>query len=403
MLERGLGKARWGVVFASGVAATSLAFAGCSASSPGGGASDSDSGSGANDSDSGLQVDGDGSLGGNSGGKYCDQVDLNFNPKTPTVYILVDRSGSIFGANLWVPLRDALLPVIDQLQAKVRFGFGTYTGTAPDSCGLSDLGTIALNNYDAIASAYNALGQPSGKAETPSTQALGEVRALLDADTEAPGDKFILFVTGDDDQDFCNDPGTDCAADAIVATLQQAVAGSKIQTFVFGVDTGKIAHPEWFDYWAQAGIGEDPNWTEGLTVDQYSGQLNSQCNGYALWAQRKTENGNSGFLPAGKYSAAGGTAKAILESDPATIASEIETRVKSIKSCVLDLTSQGVSFKTGAHGEVLIEGQTVPAEQWRIDSPTVLELLGDACVTWKKPESVNLKANFTCDQLNVVK
>ena len=89
-----------------------------------------------------------------------------------------------------------------------------------------------------------------------------------------------------------------------------------------------------FDYFAQTGMGELPNWadgTQGELEGQYSGTLESACKatGGGEWARYRTANGNdplpapdcppdymsvapfSCFLPAGNYSVDGGTAPTI--------------------------------------------------------------------------------------------
>src|SRR4029079_19077413 len=57
----------------------------------------------------------------------CQQTMRSFKPKIPTVFILVDRSFSMFdtnqqGNNAWTPLRSGVLQVVSDLQADVRFG-----------------------------------------------------------------------------------------------------------------------------------------------------------------------------------------------------------------------------------------------------------------------------------------
>jgi hypothetical protein len=142
-----------------------------------------------------------------------------FEPTIPTVYVMVDRSGSMFDClsttnqtenscptqsdTSWIKLRDAVLSVITSLQGQVRFGFASFTGTDPahgGTCPVIDQVPPALNNLMSISDVYTKLPfQPdtneSGKKfETPARQALDMVGAKLAADT-TPGGKYILFVT----------------------------------------------------------------------------------------------------------------------------------------------------------------------------------------------------------------
>ncbi len=58
----------------------------------------------------------------------CNKVEIEFAPRVPSVFILVDRSSSMFERNLWAPLKDGVLAVIDRLDEEIRFGFSSYTG-----------------------------------------------------------------------------------------------------------------------------------------------------------------------------------------------------------------------------------------------------------------------------------
>jgi hypothetical protein len=139
--------------------------------------------------------------GGNEGGDGpmgCYQYEVVWEPKTPTVYIVLDRSSSMTEFGLWAPIREAILPVVQALQADVQFGFTAYTGTdnqvgCPGDALLLDSVPIALNNYDAINALYGPL-EPPLMSETPTGPALDFARDQLAADT-TPGDKFVLLVT----------------------------------------------------------------------------------------------------------------------------------------------------------------------------------------------------------------
>ena len=77
--------------------------------------------------------------GGAGGAAACQMASYSFEPKIPTVYVMVDRSGSMFDCisttnqvepscatqadTSWTKLKDATKMVISSLQAQVRFGF----------------------------------------------------------------------------------------------------------------------------------------------------------------------------------------------------------------------------------------------------------------------------------------
>src|SRR5690554_111359 len=339
------------------------------------------------------------------GKEYCQEADVEFKPQTPTVFVLVDRSGSIYGLNLWDALRDGVLPVVEELQGDVRFGFGTYTGT-PETCtGLEAPATQpALHNYDAIAAAYTGLGSvpPQGKLETPTAFAIQQATDLLLADAEAPGERFILLVTGDADPDFCNDPPPQCGADATIASLQ--IAHSKgVNTLVFAIEHDGLQQPDWFHYYAQAGLGHEPNWSDELDVGMCNGKLDSEYQSHEYWVAMKTANGNDASLPAGHYSAEGSSAMAFLNDNVTEIAAGIKAKVEGLKSCVFNLADSNVEVKEGSEdsGDIYVDDKLIPQDQWRMNDPTTLELLGEACETWQRPEVSKFFAGFPCDAIIV--
>lgn len=383
-----------------------------------------------------LEVnDGTGGGTGTEGGEYCQDFDVDFVPKVPTVMVVVDRSSTMFQAtDFWGTLKAAVLPVIEDLQSDVRFGFASYTGVRNMCQGLSTPTDFAFDNYAAIRAAYDALGNPmddlGDKGETPTAVAIEQARELLLADAakleaaeEPPSEKYILLVS-DGDADFCNDPAAQCAADAVVAALQLA-ATEGVRTLVFGIESDQLEHPEWFDFFAQAGAGEKPAWTDALTISTYTGKLESECSSMPEWADYREANGNAPdptqcntpegqnqppegnaecYLPAGNYDPAGGSASAFLSTDTAALAAQIKTTVSGLKSCVFDLSGSGVEVVAGqeATGEIFVSDVQISADQWRMNTTQELELLGAACTTWQDPATKKFFAGFPCEALKEV-
>jgi len=381
---------------------------------------------------SSIAVDGNPSTGGTPGtSEYCSEAEVEFVPQIPTVLVLVDRSSSMFDANastdFWRSLKAAVLPVIEGLQADVRFGFASYTGTSATCSGMTAPTGFAVDNYTAIEAAYGALGDPALEpgglnGETPTAVAIEQGAAVLLAD-DAPGDRYILLVS-DGDPDFCNNPGPTCGADGLVASLQAAAAAG-VRTLVFGIDNPDIADPAIFDFYAQAGMGEQPNWAGGLEIGPYTGKFQSECSQYPDWVHFRTLTGNDPdpetcntpdgqnqppegnqdcYLPAGDYSTVGGTATAFLSTDTAALAEQISSTVSGLKSCIFDLGDSGVSVKTGEEdtGEIFVQDELIPQDQWRMNSATVLELLGESCTKWQSPEVTKFFAGFPCEALIIV-
>lgn len=354
-------------------------------------ATESDPG-GSGGSGGGLAVGG-GMQGGAS--DNCNEFEMEFVPRTPTIYVLVDQSQSMFEAtDFWNKLKTGVLPVIEQLAPDVRFGFGTYTGTNAACTGLTPGAPIAENNYTAIETAYNSLGLVNG-GQTPTPLAILQAKDVLLADP-SPGDRFILLVS-DGAPDFCDDPDPKCGYDALIAAMQVAYSEG-VRTLVFGIENTGVTQAT-FDYFAQAGMGELPNMPEG--VNPNSGMNNcSGGTGAGAWSNFRTLNGGTAATGAGKYSAAGGTATAFLNSDPAALAQSILATVEGLKSCSVDLNFEIVNAD---RGDVFVNDQAVPLprDQWQVapDSNSTIQLLGAACDLWQQPEVTYFGAGFPCDAI----
>jgi len=113
----------------------------------------------------------------------CQQMEIPFKQTNPTVYLLVDRSGSMFHCltgstgdavcsdptnTSWTHLKTAIEQVLPTLDSQVRFGFTTVWGTNPVGGGmcpplqgmLTDNVSPALNNAAAIKTKYDSLAFP---------------------------------------------------------------------------------------------------------------------------------------------------------------------------------------------------------------------------------------------------
>ena len=173
--------------------------------------------------------------GGDPSDSGCQHVAVNFVPKIPNVFVLVDRSDSMFTPDnttqvvSWNPLKAGVLDVIDQLQADVKFGFGAFTGQQGGKCPIFDTIAPALNNAAAIKAIYEPLGRVTGAAgETPVIQVLPLIEGLL-AQGGDDGDKYVLFVT-DGEPDFCDNGDAKCPVDAVVSGIQK-LAEKGIHTY----------------------------------------------------------------------------------------------------------------------------------------------------------------------------
>ncbi len=359
----------------------------------------------------------------------CQQAQRSFIPKIPTVFLLVDRSGTMFddispGVNAWGALRGGVLQVMRELESSVRFGFAAFSGQSlgAQMCQL-DVPAVspALGNYAAIAGLYEPLGRPANSKETPTVLALAEVAAQLRNDS-VEGDKYILFVT-DGEPDYCGDGNALCPPDSVVGLLQNLAAGvdevgapsPPIQTLVFGVTSPNASIlPSVLQGFANAGAGlpvaplvRDPNQPYDPNA------IYDQCNSIIDWS--------TDFRKTGKPAARGQTiatyatdptlagAAPVYRPDPndqAALTEQIRTALAGVKSCTFDLSADGVQVDLarqdlGERAHVLVNGAAVPfdpANGWSMLSETTVALAGQACSAWRAPTiETSISFDFPCD------
>lgn len=302
----------------------------------------------------------------------CNELTLSFEARTPTVFVLVDRSSSMFERRLWDPLKRGVLAAIEQLQSDVRFGFATYTGQRGGVCPDLTVEDIALGNFAAIERAYDAVVMPTYKGETPTSLALDQVVSLLEGQPAGP--KYVLLVT-DGEADFCDDPNVICSRDAVVAAAQQAHAKG-IGTFVFSIG-GQVDHQHLADV-ANAGSGQP--------VADRAQQVQHQC-------PRSTA----------KYAPSSGSASFFEPdvSDQSGLVATLAGVVAGVRGCVFDLRGKlELDLLQAAQGVVELDGVRIPhdaTDGYGLNSTTELELHGKSCAQLRRPEPRRLRIDFPCE------
>jgi hypothetical protein len=370
----------------------------------------------------------------------CQQGSITFEPKIPTVYLVVDRSGSMFHClsatqnvcpnkadTSWSQLKDAIESVITKLEADVRFGFTTIFGTDQSngrggmcpliSGTLADNVAPALNNAGAIKTKYDNLAWPleaesstSGKKfESPAMYAITAAAKALMADT-TPGDKYIIFLT-DGQEDYCDDALEICASDSTVGALQAAFAAN-IRTIVFGLQTMQFNLPgPVLDAFANAGAGEPTVASVPAGLDATA--IFDQCQGVMPWRTDLTASGHpttrGPTAVVGTYAATAGPTKPFKPNaaDQNMLATQLSAALAGVKSCTFDLNNiNGKAIKVDRNqlnkASIKVEGATVPldpnsANGWNMTGDTTLELFGSACDAWRDPNAKNIDFNFPCE------
>ncbi|MDB4972891.1 MAG: hypothetical protein JWN48_1232 [Myxococcaceae bacterium] len=325
---------------------------------------------------SGPQLTADGAIrfvDGGAAGDVCNELEVKFESRPPSVFILVDRSSSMFEHGLWEPLKSGVLEMVQRLQTEVRFGFSTYTGQNGGVCpDLTTATAVAQNNYASIAAAYNALGAPSYKGETPTARAIDQTAAVLKSDSD-PGPKFILLVT-DGEPDFCDDANVTCARDAVVGAVQAAYRAG-IGTYIFSVGGGV----------EQSHLRDVANAGTGQKVEDHAQAVAQQCQGSQ-----------------GSYGTPAGSAPFFEPNvnEQQLLVDSLASVVSGARSCTFDLQGKiKIDLGEADSGMVQIDGVTVPfggTDGYRMNSATQLELLGASCQRLKQQDVQRVSIHFPC-------
>lgn len=292
-----------------------------------------------------------GSAGGTGEGGSCADITIEFEPVIPTVLLLIDQSGSMsedFGNDSrWDALYDTLMDtnggVVTTLQGNVRFGLALYTGG--NSCPTIRDVPLALDNRDAIDAVYAPEG-PDG--DTPTGDSIQAVLPGVVAFAE-PGPKYIVLCT-DGEPDTCEDGDADGRPESLAAAQATFAAGIGMFVISVGSDVGE----DHLQDMANAGAG--------LPV---GGAENAQ-----FWQAL----------------------------DAAGLADAFDTIINGVRSCILTVNGE-IDPAKACEGVVTIDGVEIPCNDpngWVLNSPTEIELQGEACETIQNGDHV-VEATFPCD------
>lgn len=296
--------------------------------------------------------------GGNTGGEppACVDVEVDFEPEVPTVITLIDQSGSMIqdlaGETRWNAVRDTLIGtngIIPALEDSVQFGLMLYTG--PDQgngsvCPLITEVAPAVSNLGAITTQY----QPDDWLwETPTGDSVAAAASSL---ASYPEPKVIILAT-DGEPDTCELPnpqrGQQEAKDAVAAAY-----GQGITTYVLSVgDDVSDTHLR-----EVANLGQ--GYPEGDTTDRFY-RSNSQ----------------------------------------AELLSAFQEIIDGERSCKLTLDGE-VKLGSEEKGTVTLDGEVLTyKEDWRLNTPSELELVGEACNTVLSGGH-DLDIVFPCEEIVII-
>jgi hypothetical protein len=333
----------------------------------------------------------------------CAEIEVQLTKLLPKVLFLLDQSSSMRhfkfpsgdsnGCNpdcRWTVLKDVLIGpaqtpggLIKEIEGDAELGLEMYSATdddpndgdnsflpppTDDVCprfngkafdGLS----FAVNNAAAIDA---KLRPASVDDDTPTAAAIRTVVGLSAAgavvDTRGfaalagTAPKVLVLVT-DGEPTLCNENyPSEPARQDVISAVQQTYA-EKIQTFVVAIGDTTAQAEAHFKAVANAGQGKDP-----VTGD----------------------------------------ATAIRPTTTKELSDALEKIVLDARSCIFTLAGQ-VEPGTESQGTVILNGSPLPfaapggpVDGWRLNSPSELELVGEACSTLKKTPDAQLSATFPC-------
>ncbi len=288
--------------------------------------------------------------------KVCAEVNVKLNAATPSVILLIDKSGSMtesFGGNsrwdsVYNVLMDATTGVVPLLQDKVRFGLSLYTsdyGFGGGTCPILTDVPVALNNYDAM----NAVYQPIklvDEGDTPTGESIDAAAARLKAISD-PGTKVIVLAT-DGVPDTCAEPDGNGEQVSLNAAKNAFAAGITTSIISVGADISQ-AH---LQQMANVGSGLPAN---GATKADYFQALDST----QLLAAFNQILGN-------------------------------------VRTCEFTIDGS-IENSYAGQGKVVMDGKAlVYSTDWKLSNDSTLEVLNNACATIMADDDHTLTATFPC-------
>jgi hypothetical protein len=299
---------------------------------------------------------GDGS-GSGSGGPDANCPAVHFAPMgtTPSVELVLDRSGSMTtnfgGVSRYQALTDGLFGAtgaVTTTQASVYFGEALFAGDQSPCLSLTGFSSGRALNNAATLKALTIAKQPNN-GSTPTADAITLVTADFAANPPPAGSPPIILLATDGDPNSCGGGGTQPSIDAVTAAH---AAG--IRTFIVGLAG---LNTQYLQDIANAGTGKP------------TGQ-NPMCATCSPF-----------------YTA----------SDPASLAAGFNAIIAGVLSCDLTITGM-VDPASASQGTLTLNGTVlVYGTDWVVDpNGMTIHILGGACTTLKGSANPVVDASFPC-------
>lgn len=293
--------------------------------------------------------------GSGSGSNDCPRVAFTAKAVTPSVLLLIDRSGSMQTSNLgnitrWEAVRRALVDptngVVTQLESKAYFGAMTYDTIGPP-CPHYITRTRSLNNAAAIREAL--VDNPNTGSNTPTAQSIQAAVASFVAVPPPAGSPPLIVLATDGLPNLCNDRNTNDArrAESVAAAKASFDAGIKLIPLSVGNDVGD-AHLQEV---ANAGAGVQ------------AGQANAPL-----------YKGNN----------------------PAELKAAFDAVIGGAVSCDLTVNAS-VTQEQAAAAVIRLNGRTLTfGTEWELVGDRTIRILGASCTEMKSTANPAVDGTFPC-------
>jgi hypothetical protein len=290
----------------------------------------------------------------------CADVQVQVEPITPTLVLLVDQSGSMTedfaGETRWDAMYETLMDpgdgVVATLESQVRFGLTLYSsvdGFEGGECPMLTAVEPALDNHDPIDEVFDAADPLD---ETPTGESLAAVAQTL-ADFQADGPKGIVLAT-DGEPDTCDVPNPQ---EGQQVSLDAAALAFDLGITTYIISVGNEVGADHLQEMANVGVGKDPD----------------------------------DPMPATYYQAL----------DAQQLVDAFEEIIGSFVSCEL-LVDGIVDLEQACDGSVFLDGMQLECgTDYELPDASTLRLLGEACATLQDGGQHMVDASWPCGAVEI--
>ncbi|HEY1813958.1 MAG TPA: vWA domain-containing protein [Kofleriaceae bacterium] len=285
----------------------------------------------------------------------CPAVHYTPTRVTPSIELVLDRSGSMsmsdIAPNRYEALHEGLTGTVNNMpgavtaqQANVYFGVALFASDeAPCLTMTNYMVPRALNNATAINTLI--VNNPPNGGNTPTADAITQITANFALDPPPAGSPPIILLATDGEPNACD--GGDGVASSLVAIGLAYAAG--IKTYIIGLAGLETTYLQ-----EVANVGTGQNEVTG-------------------------------------------TAPYYTANNPTQLATGIQTIINNSLSCDLTLTGM-IDPSQAASGTLTLNGMTlVYGTDWTLDANGMtIHLMGTACTTLENSTNPQLDASFPC-------